>query len=113
MTVILREENRNENMIIEYTKELETLPRGKITPKNVNGNTYYYLYYRDGKKVVSKYIGKDEEFLKKYAYPYFVEIGNAIFGLLEERDGKLYLPLSKFLMFIVYSPCKYFLYCNI
>ena len=65
MTVILREENRNENMIIEYTKELEKLPRGKITPKNVNGNTYYYLYYRDGKKVVSKYIGKDEECLKK------------------------------------------------
>ena len=60
MTVILREENRNENMIIEYTKELEKLPRGKITPKKVNGNIYYYLYYRDGKKVVSKYIGKDE-----------------------------------------------------
>ncbi len=61
MTVISREEARNENMIIEYTKELETLPRGKITPKTVNGKTYYYLYYRDGKKVVSKYVGKDEE----------------------------------------------------
>ena len=63
MTVISREETRNENMIIEYTKELETLPRGKITPKIVNGKIYYYLYYRDGKKVVSKYIGKDEESL--------------------------------------------------
>lgn len=60
MTVIFREEARNEKMIIEYTKELEKLPRGKITPKTVNGKTYYYLYYRDGKKVVSKYIGKDE-----------------------------------------------------
>ena len=63
MTVISREETRNENMITEYTKELDTLPRGKITPKTVNGKTYYYLYYRDGKKVVSKYIGKDEESL--------------------------------------------------
>lgn len=63
MTVILREETRNENMITEYTKELETLPKGKITPKNVNGKTYYYLYYRDGKRVVSKYIGKDEKSL--------------------------------------------------
>ena len=63
MTLISREEARNENMITEYTKELETLPRGKITPKTVNGKTYYYLYYRDGKKVVSKYIGKDEESL--------------------------------------------------
>lgn len=58
MTVISREEARNGKMIIEYTKELETLPRGKITPKTVNGKTYYYLYYRDGKKVISKYIGK-------------------------------------------------------
>lgn len=61
MTVISREEVRNENMLNEYTKELETLPKGKITPKTVNGKTYYYLYYRDGKKVVSKYIGKDDK----------------------------------------------------
>ena len=63
MTVISREEARNEKMIIEYTKELEKLPRGKITPKTINDKTYYYLYYRDGKKVVSKYIGKDEKSL--------------------------------------------------
>lgn len=63
MTVISREEARNEKMIIEYTKELETLPRGKITPKTVNGKTYYYLYYRDGKKVISKYIGKNNDSL--------------------------------------------------
>ena len=36
----------------------------------------------------------DEKFLRKYAYPYFKEVGSAIYGLLEERDGKLYLPLS-------------------
>lgn len=63
MAFISREEVRNEKMIIEYTKELETLPRGKITPKTVNGKTYYYLYYRDGKKVISKYIGKDDDSL--------------------------------------------------
>ena len=40
MTVIARENARNENMIIHYRKELETLPRGKITPKTVNGKTY-------------------------------------------------------------------------
>ena len=63
MAVISREESRNENMIIEYTRELDTLPRGKITPKSATGKTYCYLYYREGKKVVSKYIGKDEESL--------------------------------------------------
>lgn len=63
-TVISREATRNENMINKYTKELEILPKGKITEKKVNGKIYYYLYFRDKKKVVSKYIGKDEESLK-------------------------------------------------
>ena len=63
MMVISREYARNENMIIEYTKELETLLKGKIIKKSINGKLYYYLYFRDGKKVVSKYIGKDEESL--------------------------------------------------
>ncbi|MBQ4353581.1 MAG: glycoside hydrolase N-terminal domain-containing protein, partial [Clostridia bacterium] len=36
----------------------------------------------------------DIEFLKNRAYPMFTEVGTAIEGLLEERGGKLYLPLS-------------------
>lgn len=36
----------------------------------------------------------DVAFLEEYAYPYFKEIGQAIYALLEEREGKLYLPLS-------------------
>ena len=36
----------------------------------------------------------DETFLKDRAYPYFEKIGKAIYGLMEEKDGKLYLPLS-------------------
>lgn len=36
----------------------------------------------------------DVAFLESYAYPYFKEIGQAIYALLEEKDGKLYLPLS-------------------
>ena len=36
----------------------------------------------------------DEKFLKNRAYPMFKEIGEAISALLEEKDGKLYLPLS-------------------
>ncbi len=36
----------------------------------------------------------DEEFLRTRAYPFFQEVGEAIYGLLEEKDGKLYLPLS-------------------
>ncbi len=64
MSVILKEQTRNEYMMAEYSKELENLPKGKIVKKNIKGNTYYYLYYRNNKKVVSKYIGKDDKIIE-------------------------------------------------
>lgn len=36
----------------------------------------------------------DETFLRERAYPFFKGVGVAIYSLLEEKDGKLYLPLS-------------------
>lgn len=36
----------------------------------------------------------DMQFLKTRAYPFLKEVGEAIYGLLEEKEGKLYLPLS-------------------
>ena len=36
----------------------------------------------------------DEKFLKNKLYPIFRDTGNAMLALMEERDGKLYLPLS-------------------
>lgn len=36
----------------------------------------------------------DEKFLRTRAYPFFKGVGQAIRGLLQEKDGKLYLPLS-------------------
>ena len=36
----------------------------------------------------------DEEFLKTRAYPFLRGVGEAIFALLKEEQGKLYLPLS-------------------
>ncbi|MBQ7912209.1 MAG: hypothetical protein IJ308_00480 [Clostridia bacterium] len=36
----------------------------------------------------------DKEFLKERAYPFLREVAEAICTLLEEKDGKLYLPLS-------------------
>lgn len=65
--LIKKESIRNQKMISEYEKELESLPKGSIKTKVIGNNCYYYLNYRDGKKVVSKYIGKDEnniEFIK-------------------------------------------------
>ena len=59
--LITKEENRNRNMIAEYMRGLETLPKGSVKAKTINGNVYYYLVFRNGNKIVSKYIGKDEE----------------------------------------------------
>ena len=42
----------------------------------------YYLY------------AGDEEFLRERAYPFFKEVGQAIIGLLQEKNGKYYLPVS-------------------
>ncbi len=36
----------------------------------------------------------DKAFLRERAYPFFAQIGEAIYVLLEEKNGKLYLPLT-------------------
>ena len=43
-------------MIKKYSEELKTLPKGTIAEKKSGNKVYCYLKYRDGKKVVSKYI---------------------------------------------------------
>ena len=47
-------------MLARYHETLSELPKGTISEKLIKGNTYYYLKYRDGKKVISKYVGKDK-----------------------------------------------------
>lgn len=56
----MQEKQRIEFMLEKYKNECVHLPRGTISEKTVNGKTYYYLKYRDGKKVVSQYISKKE-----------------------------------------------------
>ena len=60
-SVLKDERKRNEYMLERYEKELSLLPKVKLTPKITKANTYYYLKYRDGKKVCAKYIGMNEE----------------------------------------------------
>jgi uncharacterized protein (UPF0305 family) len=40
------------------TEQIAKLPRGSLTIKRMGTREYWYLKYREGKKVVSKYIGK-------------------------------------------------------
>ena len=59
ISMALQEKQRIDYMLDKYQQALEGLPKGTISEKQVGGKTYYYLKYRDGGKVVSKYITKE------------------------------------------------------
>lgn len=56
---IQKEKTRIEYMLERYRKIIDDLPKGTLSETNKNGQKYYYLKYREGKKVVTKYLGKD------------------------------------------------------
>lgn len=58
--IVNDEKVRIEKMMSAYEEELQNLPKGYISTKHINNNEYYYLQFREGKKVTSKYLGKDE-----------------------------------------------------
>jgi hypothetical protein len=57
---VSKECRRIEYMISEYRKVKDSLPKGTVSPKKIGSQTYYYLKYRDGDRIVSDYIHKDE-----------------------------------------------------
>lgn len=60
ISTVLQEKRRIDYMLEKYQEALAGLPKGTLSEKPVNGNTYYYLKYRDGKKVISQYIRKQD-----------------------------------------------------
>ncbi len=40
----------------EILEIISTLPRGYISVKHISGHTYYYRQWRDGKRIISKYV---------------------------------------------------------
>ena len=55
--IVLQEKCRIEKMISMYETELISLPHGTLVKKSINGKEYFYVQYREGKRVLSKYIG--------------------------------------------------------
>ena len=56
---VLNEElDRLNKLKKNYEKQIAKLPKGSLIRKNIKGNMYYYLNYRQGKKKIFKYIGK-------------------------------------------------------
>ena len=56
--VLQDELERNRRMQARYHKEIDQLPKGSLFQRKIGEHQYYYLNYRDQRKVVSKYLGK-------------------------------------------------------
>lgn len=85
INTVLQEKQRIDYMLAKYQEMLAELPKGTISEKQVKGNTYYYLKYRDGKKIVSKYVGKQEVEAIKEQIDKRHHIEAMIKSLLEEQ----------------------------
>lgn len=60
ISTVLQEKQRIDYMLAKYQEVLAELPKGTISEKQVKDNIYYYLKYREGKKIISKYVRKQE-----------------------------------------------------
>ena len=58
LDTILIEKARIEYMLDRYRKMVNELPKGSLSKIVKNGQEYYYLKYREGKRVITKYLGK-------------------------------------------------------
>ena len=58
---VAQEQQRIKRMISQYETELSCLPKGVLLTKSIKGSQYFYLQYRNGKKIVSKYIGRQSD----------------------------------------------------
>ena len=60
MEVLQEELDRLDRQQAAYELHLQELPKGYISKKNIRGKESYYLQYRDGSKIVSKWIPADD-----------------------------------------------------
>lgn len=56
MEVLQEELDRLVRQQAAYEADLQEIPKGYISKKNIRGRVSYYLQHRDGKDIVSKYI---------------------------------------------------------
>ena len=57
---IWREElARSKELLSFKERSLHELPKGSIQIKRIKGREYYYLFYREGGRVKSNYLGSD------------------------------------------------------
>ena len=72
-------------MLESYLQVKDKLPKGVLSEKRVGNRTYYYLKYRDGKRVIPQYVpvGKVEEIREQVEPRKHIEI--MVQSLYEEQ----------------------------
>lgn len=58
---LVEELERNERSQVLYEREISALPRGSVSVRMRRGRPYCYLKFRDGDKVVTKYVGPEDK----------------------------------------------------
>ena len=64
--LLIEEKSKNVEKQEQLRAEISNLPKGSITIKKIREHDYYYLKFRDDKKVITQYIGKDIEMVADY-----------------------------------------------
>ncbi len=44
----------------ELKRRIQALPKGSVKRRSIRGHTYYYLQFRQGRRVVHRYLGRYE-----------------------------------------------------
>ena len=60
LSMVMQEKKHIEYMLDKYQKECNMLPKGSIYEKKSGEKIYYYLKYREGNKVISRYVDKSK-----------------------------------------------------
>ncbi|MBA3051737.1 MAG: hypothetical protein ABII20_07230 [Candidatus Omnitrophota bacterium] len=59
---VLKEElSRLQSLKKSYENKLKKLIKGCLIKKEIKGNVYYYLNYRDGQKAIFKFLGRPDK----------------------------------------------------
>ena len=90
LDLLVAESQKNLLLKRELKNKISRLPRGIIKERRVKDKTYYYLAYRENRKVINKYIGVDSLKAKKLSK--LVEERKAFENQLKQlqKDWKIY-----------------------
>lgn len=100
---VKQEKQRVEYMLAKYQSELSALPKGVISEKKVGEKTYYYLKYRDGKKVISQYVSKKE--IENVRALIVAEHAKCNFAVSRQSVKILYKPAYTLVLFAFLTNC--------